>query len=136
MSLIKGSYPLGTGDRKTVVRWLDERTGITYYDADGTRHAASGFTRKADGLWSGAGGYYRFTPDTEPADWFIQAHNLKSTSGRYFTDGPYTEQDARSKAAVKAAKFQNCTYSVYQVLPGNTVRIVPPTPPQPEVIWS
>lgn len=131
MSLIKGRYVLGTSIAED--RWLDERTGVLYYDATGIKRAHCGFRKDPDGTW--VRGHYVWRADPEPvADWYVWC--FYPFASKYFTDGPYTEQGARSKAVDSAAEYPKNTYAVYQVLSGNTVRVVPPTPPQPEVIWS
>lgn len=77
--------------------------------------------------------YYTFIPDTPPvADWFVHSFYPDNMQVQYFTDGPYTEQGARSKAQDSAAKSPRNTYSVYQVLAGNTVKVIPPTHHNPK----
>lgn len=132
MSRIKGRYVSGTFIE--AARWLDKATGTLFSNEHTTQPSHSKFTPRSDGAW--VRGDCVWKPDAATTQWFVHMHNVTNQLGPYFTDGPYTEQGARSKAADGAARYPSNTYAVYQVLPGNTVKVVPPTPPQPEVIWS
>ncbi len=134
MSRIKGTYTLYVGE--VVVRWLDPLTGSTWdREQDGNR-MNTGFHKQVDGTWSSV--QYTFIPTEPAADWYVLAYlpEYAIAHNRTHVTGPFTEAEARTTAVKRAGRYPKNTYSVFQVLAGNTVKVVPPTPPKAEIVWS
>lgn len=138
MSRIKGRYKPGGYTTLSDPRWLDTATGHLWNKERDGQRCHSGFTPDRDGTWYR--GLFVWVPDvacTPSADWYVLAdRGTKNTTNQFHVKGPYTEQGARSDATDRAARYPDIKYSVFQVLVGNSVQVVPPTPPKPEVIWS
>lgn len=139
MSRIKGHYKQGGHTTIKEARWLEPSTGRLFESKAGIPWCNHGFTQNSDGTWGD--GRYMWVPDATPeltADWYVLAVCPSVTHIRnpMNVQGPYTEQGARSKATDRAAQYPKNTYAVFRVQAGDTVKVVPPTPPQPEVIWS
>lgn len=56
----------------------------------------------------------------------------------YNTSGPFTHEEAKANAEKRArhTRASGKRYAVVQVVEGNTVRVQPPAPPEPLVVWS
>ena len=141
MSRIKGTYQLKC-DGSTVVRWLDPTNGKCYKDEWVTTSAVPLFKLQPNGSWVSEWGYIWLPDPPSVADWYVMKDKA-FTPPAHFTNakpvrsvfGPYTEQEARASALYKAERFGGA-WSVLQLCVGNTVQVVPPTPPKAEVVWS